>query len=85
MKPPDKPESSDDPDRHDGQVRLAGEGLAEGQHDEGNGQYAEDEQNELNAIEAFLGWWRLGWRGHLSDRRFLAHVYLFVDRVFQLG
>ena len=60
MKPPDEAQPDDDPDRHDGQIRFTGEGLPEGQHDEGDGQYAEDEQDQFGPIEASRWLWLWG-------------------------
>ena len=51
MKPPDEAQPTDYPDRHHWQIRLAGERLAERQHHEGHGDYAEREECDFDAIK----------------------------------
>jgi hypothetical protein len=56
MKPPDEAQSTDHPDRHYRQIRLTGERLPEGQHDEGHGEHAEDKYGEFDPIQTARGW-----------------------------
>jgi hypothetical protein len=50
MKPPDEAQPADHPYRHDWQIGFARERLAEGEHDEGHGQHAEDKDRNFGAI-----------------------------------
>jgi hypothetical protein len=50
MKPPDKGQAAYYPYRHDWEIGLARERLAEGQHDEGHGQHAEHENRDFDPI-----------------------------------
>jgi hypothetical protein len=50
MKPPDEGQAANDPHGDDRQITLAGERLAEGQHDEGHGQHAEHENRDFDSI-----------------------------------
>jgi hypothetical protein len=59
MKPPDKTQSTDHPDRHHRQIRLAGERLPEREHDECHGDNAEHEECDFDAIQAARWWGRL--------------------------
>jgi hypothetical protein len=52
MKPPDEGQPADDPHGDHGQIQLASEWLAEGQHDERHGEYAEYENHDFGAIQA---------------------------------
>jgi len=58
MKPPDEAQSADYPDRHHGQIGLAGERLPECQHDEGHGDDAEHEECDFDAVQTPRGWGR---------------------------
>jgi len=51
MKPPDEAQPTDYPDRHHWHIRLACERLAERQHHEGHGDYAEHEECDFDAIK----------------------------------
>jgi hypothetical protein len=50
MKPPDEGQAAYYPYRHDWEIGLARERLAEGQHDEGHGQHAEHKEHDLDAV-----------------------------------
>ena len=55
MKPPDEGQAAYYPHRHDWQIGLARKRLAEGQHDEGDGQHAEDKYRQFRAIKPHAG------------------------------
>ena len=59
MKPPDEAQPTDYPERHDGQIRFAGERLPKRQHDKRYGDYAEHEENDFDPIQSPRRWRRL--------------------------
>jgi hypothetical protein len=51
VEPPDEAEPADHPQSDHGQVQVTRQRLAEGEHQQGEGEHAEDEQDPLCAVE----------------------------------
>jgi hypothetical protein len=53
MKPPDEGQPANDPHGNNGQIELAREWLAKGQHDERHGEHAEHENHDFDAVQSW--------------------------------
>ena len=52
VEPPDEAEAADDPDGHNGEIERPRVGVAQHEHQEREGEDAEDEQNHLGTLES---------------------------------